>query len=89
MAVKTWLKSGALAAVTAVGFVAASAPAASAYIACNRWHQCWHAGPTRYTYPRAGIAIYPDTWRWHGRGYRWAADHPGRGYWWHGRWVTF
>ncbi len=89
MAVKTGIKSGMLAAVAAIGFVAATAPTASAYIVCNRWHQCWRAGGVRYTYPVAGIAVYPDTWRWHGGGYRWVAARPGRGYWWHGRWVTF
>lgn len=90
MSMKTWLKTGALSATAAIGIVAATAPTASAYIACNRWHQCWHAGATRYAYPtRYGINVYPDTWRWHGAGYRWAADHPGRGYWSHGRWRTF
>jgi len=89
MPIKSWLKTGALAAVAAIGVVAASAPAASAYIACNRWHQCWHVH-TQYAYPAAlGVAVYPDTWRWSGRGWRWARDRDDRGYYYHGAWRRF
>ena len=86
---KTLLKTGALGAVVAIGGLAATTTTASAYIACNRFHQCWHVH-TQYTYPPTlGIAVYPDTWRWNGTGYRWARDRDDRGYWYRGRWRRF
>ncbi|MEO8927555.1 MAG: hypothetical protein ABI306_10385 [Caulobacteraceae bacterium] len=89
MRLKTLLNTGALSAVAAIGIVAATAPAASAYIACNRFHQCWHVH-NRYSYPATvGIAVYPNTWRWNGSGYRWVHDRDDRGYWGNGRWRRF
>jgi hypothetical protein len=86
---KTLLKTGALGAVVAIGGLAATTTTASAYIACNRFHQCWHVH-TQYTYPPPlGIAVYPDTWRWNRPGYRWARDRDDRGYWYRGRWRRF
>jgi hypothetical protein len=86
---KSWLKTGVAGALAALGVVSVTAGSASAYVACNRYGECWHAR-TRLVYPRsAGIVFHPDGWRFGGRGYRWAGDHPGRGYWRHGVWVTF
>ena len=86
---KSLLKTAVLSAMAATAVVAASAPSASAYIACNRWHQCWHTH-ARYAYPRGvGVAVYPDTWKWRGRGWRWTTDRDERGYWAHGRWRKF
>lgn len=86
---KSLLKTAAMTALAATAVVASTAPSASAYIACNRWHQCWHVH-TQYTYPVAfGINVYPDTWRWSGPGYRWMRDRDDRGYWAHGRWRRF
>ena len=69
--------------------IAASATPASAWIACDRSHDCWHV-QDRFAYPRrAGITIHPDTWRWGRRSnYRWR-EHDGRGYWRGGAWITF
>jgi len=89
MSIKTLLKTAALSAVAATAVVATTAPTASAWVACSRWHECWHTG-VRYHYPaRVGIAVYPNTWRWSGPGYRWAGDRGGRGYWSHGGWRRF
>ena len=85
---KNLLKTGALGAA-AIGLLAMTATSASAYIACNRFHQCWHVR-TQYTYPIAlGIVVHPDAWRWNGRGYRWARDRDDRGYWYRGTWRRF
>ncbi|MDQ2860695.1 MAG: hypothetical protein M3T55_08220 [Pseudomonadota bacterium] len=86
---KNVLKTGALGAVAAIGVLATTATSASAYIACNRFHQCWHVR-TRYAYPaRVGINVYPNTWRWNGSGYRWVHDRNDRGYWNNGGWRRF
>jgi hypothetical protein len=86
---KSFLKTATLSVLAATAVVATTAPGASAYIACNRFHQCWHTR-AQYAYPGAvGIAVYPDTWRWSGAGWRWAGDRAGRGYWDHGRWRRF
>lgn len=76
---------GALAGAAAL--VTLAAPA-SAYVACNRFGDCWHTSE-RYSYrPAWGVTIHDDNWRWHGRHYRWR-EHGGRGYWRNGIWVTF
>jgi hypothetical protein len=86
---RSLLKTATLSALAATAVVAASAPSASAYIVCNRWHQCWHSH-TQYSYPVGiGINVYPDTWRWNGPGWRWTTDRDDRGYWWHGHWRRF
>jgi hypothetical protein len=88
MTIKSLLRGGAMSVLAATAIVA-SATSASAYIACNRWHQCWHVR-TQYDYPTTvGIQVYPDTWRWSGPGWRWAADRDDRGYWWRGHWRRF
>ncbi len=85
---KNVLMTGALGAVAAAGLLA-SATSASAYIACNRFHQCWHVH-NRYNYPATvGITLHPNTWRWNGSGYRWTRDRDDRGYWYHGGWRRF
>ena len=77
---------GALAGAAAL---AATAAPASAYVACNRFGDCWHVRD-RYDYrPAFGITIHDDRWRWHGHRYHWR-EHDGRGYWNRsGVWVTF
>jgi hypothetical protein len=78
---------GALAGAAAL---TATAAPASAYVACNRFGDCWHVRD-RYDYrPAWGIRIHDDNWRWreHER-YRWR-EHDGRGYWGRGGvWITF
>lgn len=86
MKVKT-LVLGALAGAAAI--MATAAPA-SAYVACNRFGDCWHVRE-RYDYrPHWGVRIHDDHWRWRARDhYRWR-EHEGRGYWGRGGvWVTF
>jgi hypothetical protein len=86
---KKFLIQGALAALVGAGAMVAMATPASAYVACNRFGDCWHVRD-RYTYhPSWGITVHDDHWRWraHER-YRWR-EHHGRGYWRGGVWVTF
>jgi len=89
MTVRKSIVYGALGALLGAGALAATAVPASAYVACNRYGECWHT-PNRYAYPpRFGIVVHPDTWHWrHGRHYRWH-EHAGRGYWRNGVWITF
>jgi len=78
-----------LGAIVGAGALAATAGTASAYVACNRYGDCWHVNE-RYNYrPHFGIRVHDDNWRWraHER-YRWR-EHEGRGYWRRGVWVTF
>jgi hypothetical protein len=86
---KSWLKAAVVGGLGALGVVAMTAPTASAYVACNHYGECWHSR-SHWAYPRgAGIVWHSDRWRFSGRGYRWAGDRAGRGYWRHGAWVTF
>lgn len=86
---KSWLKTSLVGAAAALGIVAISAQSASAYIVCNRWHECWHAHK-RWAYPGGlGIVFYADGWRFPGEGWRWVADRDDRGYWRHGVWHAF
>jgi hypothetical protein len=81
MVKNSWLKTGVVGALAALGIVSTTAG--------NRYGECWHTG-TRLVYPRpAGVVFHADGWRFSRPGYRWAGDHPGRGYWRHGVWVTF
>lgn len=89
---KKIVSAAALAAVLGVGALAASATAASAYVACNGAGECWHTD-TRGNYGR-GIALqyHPDDWYFH---QNWAHDnhrqfrdyHEGRGYYNNGQWM--
>jgi len=87
----TILKS-ALVAAAAFGAIAATASAASADVACNRWGECWHVRDHYTNYPVAlGITFHEEGWKGDGtRHWRWrhdmADDH---GYYSHGRWHPF
>jgi hypothetical protein len=76
-------------AVLGVGALVASSVTASAAIVCNREGACWHVRhPYRYQ-PGWGVVVHPDSWRWGpNEHYAWR-EHPGRGYWRNGVWVTF
>jgi hypothetical protein len=78
-----------LGALAGAAAVAATAAPASAYVACNRYGNCWHAGE-RYEYrPAFGVTIHDDNWKWRGHRYHWR-EHEGRGYWNRsGVWITF
>jgi hypothetical protein len=80
------------AALLGAGVLIASMNSASAYVVCNRWGECWRT-PYRYHYaPGLRVRFYDDAWyrrhHWRNR-YRWRSDHPGRGYWRNGVWITF
>lgn len=78
-----------LGAIAGAAGLAATVGPASAYVACNRFGDCWHVRD-RYDYrPTFGITIHDDSWRWRGHRYHWR-EHDGRGYWNRsGVWVTF
>jgi hypothetical protein len=84
------IKKTALAGLIAIGTLAVATTSASAYVACNRWHECWHVG-TQPAYPaRIGIHVYPDAWRTaNPTGYRWRGDRDEHGYYYHGHWRRF
>lgn len=84
-----FLMRTALAASIAAAALAASAMPASAMIACNNFGQCWHVQGNYVYRPEFGITVHPDNWRWSRREhFRWR-EHPGRGYWHNGVWITF
>jgi hypothetical protein len=71
--------------------LAATLIPASAYVACNRYGDCWRVHE-KYDYrPAWGISVYDDKWRWAERDnnrYRWRdynRGYYGRG----GVWITF
>ena len=80
------LGTAAVFAAAALGFTISTASAA---VVCNADGACWHA-KRAYAYPAtAGIVVHPNGWRWGARErFNWR-EHPGRGYWRNGVWVTF
>ncbi len=89
---KTALRAAAVGVAVAAGALAVSTPA-SAYVACNRFNQCWRVHDRSFVYPGgAGIVVHSDRW-WSGsrRHHRHWMDHRGyaRGYWDRGGWRTF
>ena len=86
------LAAGALMAAVAAGALAASATSASAYVACNRWGECWTVKDRYTNYPvRLGVVFHDDDWRAaHARHWRWRKDREDdHGYYSHGRWRPF
>jgi hypothetical protein len=87
---KSALVKSALIGLGAASVIAATASTASAYVACNRFGECWRVY-NHYDYPTTlGIVIHDDDWwaghpagHWHWRGPR--DDH---GYYDHGAWRT-
>ena len=90
---KSALATGALIATVAGGFLAASATAASADMACNRYGECWTVREHYTTYPSAlGVIFHDDAWRTEhsGRHWHYRADRPDdHGYYSHGSWRSF
>lgn len=79
-------------AVAAAGLAALASPA-SAYVACNRYGDCWHT-EEHIVAPGVTFTYHPDDWYFHhrwdrDRRERWRAYHEGRGYWRNGVWITF
>lgn len=79
----------AAAAILGVGTLVLTATSASAVIVCNQEGECWHVH-RHYAYqPAFGLVVHPDSWRWGpGEHYVWR-EHPGRGYWRGGVWISF
>jgi hypothetical protein len=86
---RTGLMKISAAAFLGAATLALSATSASAWIVCNyREGVCWHTA-NRWVYPGAYVVVHPDYWRW-GPSERFVwREHPGRGYWHGGVWVTF
>lgn len=84
---KNLVKFGAAAALgmTILGFAAP----ASAAIVCNRAGECWHQPGRFVARPEFGVVVHPNNWRWGARDHFTWREHPGRGYWRNGVWVTF
>ncbi len=90
MPIKSRRHTGLVAGLAAIAVTVATAGTASAYIVCNRFHECWHAH-ARWAYPPGlGVAFYPETWRFPvGERWHWVHDRDDRGYWRHGVWIRF
>jgi hypothetical protein len=90
----TVLKST-LAAVVAIGALAATAAKADSYVVCNRWNECWRVHDKYSDYPPdARIVIHDDAWRAaheHDTHWRWLSD-PSDDHGWYdkdGNWHAF
>jgi hypothetical protein len=90
MPLKTTLLNTLITGAVAVGALALTSTPASAYVACNRFGDCWHVRD-HYDYPApVGVVVHEDGWVFDKPGYyHWAKDRPGRGYWDHGHWRRF
>lgn len=80
-----------LGAAVALGIsaLALTATTASAVVVCNREGACWHAHRGFVARPEWGVVVHPNGWRWGPREHFVWKEHPGRGYWRNGVWVTF
>jgi hypothetical protein len=79
----------ATAAIVAAATLALTTPSAMAWIVCNRDGQCWHARQRWVYRAEYGVVVHPDTWAWRpGDRFVWR-EHPGRGYWRGGVWISF
>jgi hypothetical protein len=79
----------AAAAALGVSALAVTATTASAVIVCNRAGECWHAHKDFVARPEFGVVVHPNNWRWGARERFVWREHPGRGYWRNGVWVSF
>ncbi|MHB8527897.1 MAG: hypothetical protein ACYC8V_00090 [Caulobacteraceae bacterium] len=91
---KRALAKGALMTMVAGGVLVASATAASADVACNRWGECWRVREHYTTYPTTvGILFHDDAWyaaHHHDRHWHWRKDRDDdHGYYEHGVWHPF
>ncbi|MEI9891858.1 MAG: hypothetical protein WDN45_16470 [Caulobacteraceae bacterium] len=89
---KTILATAAVASCLGVAGAAVTSTPAMAYVACNRAGECWHTD-RRFAAPGIGLMFHDDAWRgrqhWGAGRWRWRDDHPGRGYYRNGVWITF
>ena len=90
---KSALVKGALIASVAAGAIVATTTTASAYVACNRFGECWRVADRYPNYPLAlGVVIHDDAWwaghpngRWHMR----RDQNDDHGFYDHGMWRHF
>ena len=90
MSIKKIALQAALGAAIGAGALVAFAAPASAYVACNRFGDCWHT-ENRVTAPGVTFDYHPDDWYFHQHwdaNHHWRDYHEGRGYWRGGVWVT-
>jgi hypothetical protein len=79
----------AAAALIGLGALTVASTGASAAIVCNGAGECWHVRGHYHYHAEWGLAVHPNSWRWHhGDHYVWR-EHRGRGYWRDGAWVAF
>ena len=88
------VKHIAVAALFAAAAIAAATGGASAYVACNRFGDCWHTDHRYHYNPDLKVQFHDDGWYFHrswdhDRDHRWHDWHDGRGYWRNGLWITF
>ena len=76
-------------AAASIGTLVASAPSASAAIACNAEGACWHVRHAYHYAPTYGVVVHPNNWRWGPTEHYTWREHPGRGYWRNGVWIKF
>ena len=79
------LLQGSIAAIIGAAAIASTITTASAYVACNRYGDCWQT-TQRYHFPIHLSVRYRDRsdnyWRRHHYGYRWHDDgNRDNGYW--------
>jgi hypothetical protein len=79
-----------LVAVLAAASAAGAAATASADVVCNTADNvCWHVH-RHYEYkPEFGVVVHPNNWAWGPTDHYTWKEHPGRGYWRNGVWITF
>ena len=96
--IQSALAKGVIITAAAASVLAATAPPASAYVACNRWGECWRVRERYNTFPtQLGVIFHEDTWwdRHRARQFHWRGDHDhdrdgdDHGYWRRGHWRNF
>ncbi len=91
---KTAFIKKALIAAMAASALTATATAASADVACNRYGECWHVKDHYTNYPAAvGVTFHDEAWyasHRHDRRTHWRQDRDDdHGYYAHGTWHPF
>lgn len=88
------VKQALLATAVAVAGLVSTVSAASAYVACNRFGDCWHTD-TRVHFPGVRLTFHADNWWDHHKAdthYTWHDPDTGHdwhhGYWEHGTWHS-
>jgi len=89
--IKQVLANAAIATFMGTAALLVTAPAASAYVACNRdGGDCWHTDK-RVHAPDAHLDYHPDDWyfhqKWDGNDHHFRDYHEGRGYYKGGVWI--